>query len=575
VHRAADHVTGSAAQRRVETIARHLQAYESEFDKVVALKRQLIELEIGQLDPLGAAGVEGFETLIGAATAASDQERLHSAYQALQQFMTAQVEVNKFLGRNDMAREKDTESMLGDLVASLARDGSGQGDYAKTAQQLQSDIAAFRDAFHAVAVLDTEVAQRVSQTMMQVAEQLQSEVGEFTSAEAALQDTSLQDSLAVMASGDRLLLALAVCGAIVSVFMAWWIGRTISAPIVKLCRSMADLAAGNKDVAIAGLGRKDEIGEMAKAVEVFKSGLIEADRLREQGERQKAEAEKQRKAAMLQFANVFEAGIKSVAQTVSAQAAEMQGAAGSLTGTAQKATDRATAVAAAVEQASVNVQVVASSTEELSSSVHEIARQMAQSSKIARQAVQRAERTNTIVEGMTKTAQGIGDVVRLIQTIANQTNLLALNATIEAARAGDAGKGFAVVASEVKSLASQTAKATSEIRSQIDDIQAVTGQAAEAIREISSTIGEMNEIAIATASAVEEQGAATQEIANSVRQAAEGTNEIARNIEGVSLAANDSGAAATQLLGSAGALARQADSLQHDVDAFLVKVRSA
>ncbi|WP_158258628.1 methyl-accepting chemotaxis protein [Rhodopila globiformis] len=396
VHRAADHVTGSAAQRRVETIARHLQAYESEFDKVVAQKRQLIELEIGQLDPLGAAGVEGFQTLIGAATAASDQDRLRFAYQALQQFMTAQVEANRFLGRNDPAREKDTEDMLNDLVASLGSNG-GQGD-------------------------DTK---------------------------------------------------------------------------------------------------------------------------------------------------------KSVAQTVSSRAAEMQAAAGSLTGTAQKATSRATAVAAAVEQASVNVQVVASSTEELSASVHEIARQMAQSSKIARQAVQRAERTNTIVEGMTKTAQGIGDVVRLIQTIANQTNLLALNATIEAARAGDAGKGFAVVASEVKSLASQTAKATSEIRNQIDDIQAVTGQATEAIREISGTIGEMNEIAMATASAVEEQGAATQEIASSVRQAAEGTNEIARNIEGVSQAANDTGAAATQLLGSADSLARQADSLQHDVDSFLVKVRSA
>jgi methyl-accepting chemotaxis protein len=207
--------------------------------------------------------------------------------------------------------------------------------------------------------------------------------------------------------------------------------------------------------------------------------------------------------------------------------------------------------------------------------VREIGQQVEHSSKISSQAVIEAAKTNTTVEGLAKTAQRIGDVVQLIETIAGQTNLLALNATIEAARAGDAGKGFAVVASEVKSLASQTAKATEEIRVQIGEIQGATGQTVEAIRSIGATIRQMSEIATTIASAVEEQGAATREIATNVHQAAQGTSDIATNIEGVSRAASDTGAAATQVLGAAGELSRQAETLRHDVDEFLATVRAA
>jgi len=198
-----------------------------------------------------------------------------------------------------------------------------------------------------------------------------------------------------------------------------------------------------------------------------------------------------------------------------------------------------------------------------------------QSSKIASQAVTEADRTNATVEGLNRTAQRIGEVVQLIETIAGQTNLLALNATIEAARAGDAGKGFAVVASEVKSLASQTAKATEEIRAQISEIQGATGQTVEAIRTIGATIRQMSEIATTIASAVEEQGAATREIASNVHQAAQGTGDIATNIEGVSRAAGDTGAAASQVLSSAGELARQSETLRRDVEEFLTTVRAA
>jgi methyl-accepting chemotaxis protein len=218
---------------------------------------------------------------------------------------------------------------------------------------------------------------------------------------------------------------------------------------------------------------------------------------------------------------------------------------------------------------------VATAAEELSVSVLEIGRQVEQSSNIADHAVVEADRTNTTVEGLSRTAQRIGEVVQLIETIAGQTNLLALNATIEAARAGDAGKGFAVVASEVKSLASQTAKATEEIRAQISEIQGATGQTVEAIRSIGTTIRQMSEIATTIASAVEEQGAATREIASNVHQAAQGTGDIASNIEGVSHAAGETGAAASQVLSSAGELARQSETLRRDVDDFLANVRAA
>ncbi len=362
----------------------------------------------------------------------------------------------------------------------------------------------------------------------------------------------------------------------ITVALALWIGLTrISRPVVGMCTAMRALAGGDKTIEIPGVGRKDEIGQMAETVAVFKNGMIEADRLREETERQKADAEKERKTGMLRLADTFETGIKGVVNSVASQATEMQSSAQAMTHTAEQATHQATAVAASVEEASANVQTVASSAEELSASVREIGQQVEHSSKIASQAVIEADKTNMTVEGLAKTAQRIGDVVQLIETIAGQTNLLALNATIEAARAGDAGKGFAVVASEVKSLASQTAKATEEIRVQISEIQGATGQTVEAIRSIGTTIRQMSEIATTIASAVEEQGAATREIATNVHQAAQGTSDIATNIEGVSRAASDTGSAASQVLGAAGELSKQAETLRRDVDDFLATVRAA
>jgi methyl-accepting chemotaxis protein len=370
---------------------------------------------------------------------------------------------------------------------------------------------------------------------------------------------------------------IAVGGGILAVTLlaAWLINRDIKGSLGRLKAAMDRLAKGDIAITVPGTDRRDEIGAMAKAVNVFKLNMVEAESLRGEQEAMKRKAEADKKTMMNTLADDFEGGVRASLDTLASAATEMRATSQGMSATAEETSARATTVAAAAEEASVNVQTVASATEELSSSVAEIGRQVTQSTKIAGEAVIEADRTNTTVQGLSAAAQKIGDVVKLISDIASQTNLLALNATIEAARAGDAGKGFAVVASEVKSLANQTAKATEEISAQVAAMQGATSDAVKAIKSIGGTIGAINEIATTIASAVEEQGAATQEIARNVQEAARGTSQVSSNIIGVNQAAGETGAAANQVLVSAEELAKQADMLRKDVDNFLASIRAA
>ncbi len=370
----------------------------------------------------------------------------------------------------------------------------------------------------------------------------------------------------------------AVAGAtvILGLLIAFLIARGIILPLAGLTAGMKELANGNFGVVLPGLERKDEVGDMAQAVESFK--VKAEEKARDEAEakvEQDQVVARQRKAEMQKLADNFESAVGEIIETVSSASTELEASAGTLTKTAERAQQVTTTVAAASEEASTNVQSVASATEEMASSVTEISRQVQDSARMANEAVGQARSTTDRVSELSKAATRIGDVVELINTIAGQTNLLALNATIEAARAGEAGRGFAVVASEVKALAEQTAKATGEIGQQITGIQAATQDSVNAIKEISVTIEKLSEISSTIAAAVEEQGAATQEISRNVQQAAQGTQQVSSNITDVQRGAGETGSASSQVLSAAQSLSRDSNRLKLEVGKFLNSVRAA
>jgi methyl-accepting chemotaxis protein len=378
------------------------------------------------------------------------------------------------------------------------------------------------------------------------------------------------------ASAEWTSLVIGVSAALLLIVTCIFSVFTIARPMRALSVSMQELAEGNFGVVLPGLGRKDEIGDVAAAVEAFKVKAEERARVEAETKiKQDQIVAQQRKADMVRMADDFESAVGQIVETVSSASTELEASAGTLTATAERSQELATTVAAASEEASTNVQSVASATEEMASSVNEISRQVQESARMANEAVDQARKTNDRVSELSKAAARIGDVVELINTIAGQTNLLALNATIEAARAGEAGRGFAVVASEVKALAEQTAKATGEIGQQISGIQAATQESVGAIKEISGTIERLSEISSTIAAAVEEQGAATQEISRNVQQAAQGTQQVSSNITDVQRGASETGSASSQVLSSAQSLSTESNRLKLEVGKFLNSVRAA
>jgi methyl-accepting chemotaxis protein len=440
-----------------------------------------------------------------------------------------------------------------------------------TAKQVNSDAFAKRDAVYANAGTPNARAPAAwTQFCTAPIDQL------LKVAEAALagmaQRAEQRQSAAV---GQLALIGLALLmGVGGCIFALWMIQRRIVAPVKSVTALIGRLADRDFNTPVVTMVRADEFGVMAKTLEELRLGALEAERnVAEQGTAQIAQAERGQRLEVL--VRAFEAKSEQLVGLLAASAAELEGTAQSMSSTAGRTNQQAATVATAAEEAGVGVQTVATAAEQLSSSIHEIGRQVAHSTKITGQAVDDARRTDGIVRALADSAQKIGDVVGLISSIASQTNLLALNATIEAARAGDAGRGFAVVATEVKALAQQTATATDDIGAQIRQIQTATQEAVEAIRAIGSTIEEVNGITAAIGAAVEEQGAATSEIARNVQQTATSTEQVTRNIAGVSQAANETGSAATNVLGAAGQVSRQSESLLREVNQFITGVRAA
>ena len=453
--------------------------------------------------------------------------------------------------------EKVLHELEGVEVEHQAFEDQAEAIFARLEAGDMNDIEAAIEAVeHAEDQLNAELVQMADQ------------IAEFTAA-------ALHQAEADEKSTLTLIITLGVASVVFGLITSFFMARSIVGPVGNMTQVMQRLASGDLAVEIHGQNRRDEIGPMARSVQIFKDNAIEKQRLEAQQADTAKHTEEQKRAAMEQLASGFEASVMGVVNNVTASADQMKSSAESMAATAEETNQQSNVVAAASEEASTNVNTVASATEELTSSITEISRQVAQSADTAKKAVDESSSMNEEVQGLADAANKIGEVVDLINDIASQTNLLALNATIEAARAGEAGKGFAVVASEVKSLATQTAKATEEIASQITDMQGATASAVEVIKRISDRINEIHEIASAISSAVEEQGAATREISTNVQQAAQGTSEVNANITSVHEAASATGKSAAEVLEAAGGLMGQSETLRDEVNKFLAEVRVA
>jgi methyl-accepting chemotaxis protein len=536
-----------------------IQVYAAQFAKVRAAQKTLGLTEADGLQGTLRKAVHDVETLL----AKEHQDRL-----AVLMLMMRRHEKD-FMMRLDAKYGEDMKKRAAEFETALA--ASTLADTAKT--EIRAKMSAYHRDF--AALLDGTLA-------------LHKEIKVLSDAYAALQPkleavqkqiTSDYEAMTTQTAQtrDRAATMMYVTIALITLLVAavsYVVSVGVAKPIVGMTGAMKRLASGDKDADIPGAGRRDEIGQMSDAVQVFKENMIKAEQI--EAEQKAAQAKQLARAKAVEgYVAEFDKSVANVLEMVSSASTELQSTAQSMSATAEETSRQSTAVAAASEQASTNVQTVASAAEELSSSIAEISRQVAESARIASQATNQATHTNTQIKGLAEAAQRIGDVVKLINDIASQTNLLALNATIEAARAGEAGKGFAVVASEVKSLANQTAKATEEISAKIAEMQSATGQSVAAIGTITQTIARVNEIATTIASAVEEQGAATQEIARNVQQASAGTNEVSSNIGGVTKAAADTGAAASQVLSASGELSKQSEMLNGQVNAFIARIRMA
>jgi methyl-accepting chemotaxis protein len=547
---------------------------------------------------------------------------------AQEAFLATSVAVMNYLLGGEAKHVKAVEEQLPnfDRQAKTALAQLVADDEKKQVEQVVAMGTKYGESFKTLVSTTNEMNGLINDTMGKMAAELATMSEKMKQAQAEHMEQLTAGVDATIAKSRNASVGISGFAIALGALAALFIATGLARPIVAMTAAMGRLANKEWDTEVPARDRKDEVGQMAAAVEVFKQAGIENERLQAEAEvsrqqqeaereearrrqeaqaaeakatlerrlreteeamrqaeaeraaeqeRVRAEAEAKRKADMSALADAFEASVKQVVQTVGSAATEVQASSAAMASTADETNSQATAVAAASEQATANVQTVASAAEELSASINEIGRQVAQSATVAAQATERARATGTTVDGLAQAAAKINEVVSLINNIASQTNLLALNATIEAARAGEAGKGFAVVASEVKALANQTAKATEEIARQIGAVQGATQEAVSAIQGIAKTIEEVNQIATSIASAVEEQTAATKEISRNVQEAASGTQDVTRNIGSVTQAASETGQAAAQMRGAADELSKQAETLSTEVDRFIARIRAA
>jgi methyl-accepting chemotaxis protein len=567
--------TNPAALDQITRLAREFNAFTKIFADIMKVKNESALVAQNQLSRGGTMLRYKLDDL--ASTAQDDELPAVElgAKQVASQYLTMTTLANTFVINADvtvansaLARIKFVENSLKAISTTDDKIVAGLAEASKMLEDYKQALTKLIANTKEVGELTAEMADSAA-AIVKGASAMK---GDLAADQLRLEN----ESDASIVQTQRLIVMLAGGGFLLGAVLAILLGMGISRPMVAMCKAMRELASGNFDVVLPGLGRKDEIGEMAGAMEEFKlQAVAKAERDAAAQEAQNKASSEARRIELIRFADEFEGAVGAIVSNVSASAVQLESAAGTLTRTAETTQSLSSQVAGASEEASSSMQSVASATEELSTSVDEIGKRVRESNLIAEAAVRQAEQTDARIGKLSRAAQQIGDVVKLITAIAEQTNLLALNATIEAARAGESGRGFAVVAAEVKSLASQTARATDEISSHISGMQGATQESVAAIKEIGDTIGQISEIASSISAAVEQQSTATQEIARSVQSVAQGTDEAAANIMQVNRGATETGSASEEVLHSARTLSSESTRLRAELDRFMANIRAA
>jgi methyl-accepting chemotaxis protein len=568
--------TGSAGRRdSLNRLDQDFSDFAGTFAELLKVKRESALIVQNQLTRSANMLRYKLEDVASTAMAADQGGIEASVKQVVAQFQAATALANNFVINADQAAAASATARLKFLDNALHATNSTDAKISAGLKEAVGLLGEYRQAF--AQLVDN------NKTVDDLVTRMSGSAGAIMRGADALKSDLLADQRRLEAEAnatvedtERLILMLSIGGTLLGWIWAVLLGRGMSAPMIAMCAAMRELASGRFDIKLPGLGRTDEIGEMAAAVEEFKlQAVAKAERDAASQEAQNQAAASARRVELIRFADDFEAAVGSIVSNVSESAHQLEQAAATLTRTAETTQDLAGRVTGSSEQATSRIEQVATATGELSGSVGEIGRHVRESSRIAGSAVAQAEETDGRIGKLSKAAQEIGEVVKLITAIAEQTNLLALNATIEAARAGDAGRGFAVVASEVKSLAGQTAKATDEISNHISGMQDATRESVTAIKQIGGTIGQISSIASTIASAVEQQGAATQEIARNVQGVATSTRAAATDITEVNRGATETGAASEEVLRSAQSLSSESARLRAELGRFMANIRAA
>ncbi|WP_371745115.1 methyl-accepting chemotaxis protein [Bradyrhizobium sp. U87765 SZCCT0109] len=571
----AESVSSAENKPKISALGDKYNEFTKLFAQVVEIKTENAGIASNQLLRLGNFFRYRLEDLADTAALAGQTSFQASVKEMAMQSAAVTANVANFIVKPDQAVANSATARIHLLKNSFASLTSSDEKLSAKIKEISDQLGGYQTSFTKFVQNAAKVDELTAQ-MTEAAGAITKDAKVVKDGLLAQQDRISAQSNAIAQDTKNFVSLLGIGGLVFGALLAWTLGQGISRPMIGMCAAMRELATGKFDVVLPGLGRKDEIGEMASAVEEFKlQAVAKAEREAAERDAQNKATGDARRAELHRFADNFEEAVGGIVSNVSQSANQLESAAGTLTRTVETTQELSGRVAGASEEASSNVQSVASATEELSASVDEIGRQVQESSRIAAAAVTQAEETDARIAKLSRAAQQIGDVVKLITAIAEQTNLLALNATIEAARAGEAGRGFAVVASEVKSLASQTAKATDEISSHITGMQVATQESVAAIKEIGQTIGQISRIAATIATAVEQQSSATQEIARNVQSVAKGTQEVAGSITEVNRGAGETGAASGDVLNSAQTLSVESTRLRQELDRFMATIRAA